>query len=67
MKIIVDQEGFDLLQTFADVALKAGGLENINGVNTLLISTTINPQIDKLVVPPPEPEAIPEKNFQPNE
>lgn len=38
MKIQADEEGKKLIQILCDAALKYGGLQNINAVNTVLSS-----------------------------
>lgn len=36
MKIIVDQEARVMIEQLCDIALKAGGIQNLTGVNHLL-------------------------------
>lgn len=36
MKIEADEEGIKLIQVLCDAALKIGGLQNLNAVNTAL-------------------------------
>ena len=38
MKIIVDKEGREILTQMADLSLKTGGLNNLNGVMNVLNS-----------------------------
>ncbi|MCP3685821.1 MAG: hypothetical protein GY861_24495 [bacterium] len=40
MKIVADQEGIEAVTKLCDVALKVGGLANMEAVNAVLSNTT---------------------------
>lgn len=56
MKIIVDQEGKSAIHQLCDIALKNGGINNLNQINKILGSTVL--------LPTPE-NVEPEEKFQP--
>jgi hypothetical protein len=41
MKLIVDAEGYKAIQGLCDIALRYGGLANMQAVNTILCSTVV--------------------------
>jgi hypothetical protein len=43
MKILVDQEGRNVIQQLCDLALKQGGVKNLNQVNRILKSVKLLP------------------------
>lgn len=47
MKIMVDKEAKELLQKLCDMALKAGGLANLQGTLAILNGMELLPEIDK--------------------
>lgn len=46
MKIIVDEQGKQMLQQMCDVALKAGGLQNMQAVLSVLNSIKLEEEED---------------------
>lgn len=47
MKIKVDKKGQEAIQQLCDIALKSGGIQNLNGINTILVSMELLPEKDK--------------------
>lgn len=47
MHIKADKEGVEAIQALCDVALKTGGLQNLNFVNTVLAKTEREKQEDE--------------------
>lgn len=43
MKILVDQEGKNVIRQLCDIALKQGGVSNLNQVNLILRSVNVLP------------------------
>ena len=53
MKIYADKEGKEVIVQLCDIALKTGGLQNLNGINNVLTSLQdyIPPPADNPVEP----------------
>lgn len=47
MLITVNQEGLKAIQTLCDVALKAGGIQNLDFVNKVLVATSTEVEPEK--------------------
>jgi len=59
MKIVVDQEGKQVLQQLCDIALRAGGLQNLQPINALLNLMQVEnpaPVVPPVLPIPPKPE-----------
>jgi len=66
MKIVVDQEGKQVLQQLCDIALRAGGLQNLQPINALLnLMQVENPA--PAVPPTPSTSPIPPKTTAKND
>ena len=55
MKILVDNEAKNIITQMADITLKAGGVQNLQAVNTVLSVMAIIPEAE------PVGEELPEK------
>lgn len=47
MKIKVDKRGQEAIQQLCDIALKSGGIQNLNGINTILVSMELLSEKDE--------------------
>ncbi len=44
MRILTDEEGKKVIEQLCDIALKQGGLQNINAINVILTSIELEEQ-----------------------
>ena len=51
MKILVDQEGRNVISQLCDIALKQGGVQNLNQVNLILRSVRLLPTLEEPTKP----------------
>lgn len=48
MKIIADDEGMKVINSLLDISLKAGGIQNLSGVNKILESCEKMPEVSDI-------------------
>lgn len=58
MKISVDKEGRAMINQLCDVALKAGGIQNLNGI-TQILASIVEDADTKVPLIPIKPEILP--------